>query len=127
MCEQPRDELDAFREDFEARFKSLRCYLVKQQQQQSDAGESHFLVEPKILPCSHSACYECIQAALVDNSLTCAQCNTVHTDINVAQLKTNTSLVDQIELNSNEITDQMIEQLFKYIQSLNGLYSNYIK
>lgn len=101
---------------YENKFRTLKCYM--------NENDVHFLIEPRILPCLNSACYECIRSALtVHNNgtdLQCSLCKQMHANLNLNQLKSNDFLIDQIEANSKEITDEMIEKLNKYISSLSG-------
>lgn len=99
---------------YENKFRTLKCFLNEK--------DVHFLIEPRILPCLNSACFECIKSAMPNGatSLNCPLCKQVHTNLNLAQLKSNELLIDQIESSSKEITDEMIEKLNKYVSGLSG-------
>lgn len=99
---------------YQAKFKSLKCYL--------NHMDPHFLIDPKILPCSNSACFECIRTTMGNSpDLDCPFCKQIHSNLNLNELKTNNSIIDQIDANSNEITDEMIDKLNRYIDGLTGL------
>lgn len=103
------------KESFEIRFKELRCRL--------DKDDEHFLSEPRVLPCANSACLECIKRLRdSDNCLKCQLCNEEHRIDDLAELPTNQSIIDQINLNSDEITDEIVERLNKYVEKLNGKF-----
>lgn len=100
-------------EDYQIKFKSLRCYLNEK--------DAHFLIDPKILPCSNSACLECIRSSLSNgNDLNCTLCQQVHSNLNINELKSNQSLIDLIDFNSNEITNEIVDKLNQYILTLTG-------
>ena len=116
------NELEAIEVDFETKFKSLRCYL--------DDKDVHFLSNPRILPCleteNNHACLDCIIKHIdKENSLLkCNICKSEHKIDDVNQLKSNDSLIDQINLNSDEIANELIDKLNKYAQDLEGKFEN---
>jgi uncharacterized protein YoxC len=116
------NELEAIEVDFETKFKSLRCYL--------DDKDVHFLCNPRILPCleteNNHACLDCIiKHTNKENSiLKCNICKSEHKIDDVNQLKTNDSIIDQINLNSDEIANELIEKLNKYAKDLEGKFEN---
>jgi hypothetical protein len=81
----------------ETTFKSLRCYLNK--------NENHFLVSPKILPCSNLACSLCISQMKLNDILDCSFCNSQHIISNVQDLKSADNILDQIT------ADQLTEEI----------------
>ena len=100
-------------ESFEIRFRELRCRL--------DKDDEHFLCEPRVLPCANSACLECIKRLRDENNcLKCHICNQEHKLEDLTELPSNQSIIDQIKLNSDEITEEIAERLKKYVESLNG-------
>lgn len=108
------NELNSLKKDYQLKFNSLRCHL--------NENDVHFLIDPKLLPCSNSACYECIKSTIVNgNDFKCPLCNQLHSNMNINELKTNNSLIDQIDLNGKEITNELVEKLNNYISNLTGL------
>lgn len=116
MAEEHDDEYwERLSKTYENKFRTLKCYL--------NENDVHFLIEPKILPCLNSACFECIKSAMANgaSNLNCSLCKQVHANLNLTQLKSNELLIDQIEANSKEeITNETIEKLNKYISGLSG-------
>lgn len=115
---QTESQSDKYWEDlnktYESKFRSLKCFL-------KEKDSAHFLIDPKILPCSNTACFECIRTSMANSTdLNCSLCKQVHANLNLNELKSNDFLIDQIETNSNEITCEMIEKLNKYIAGLTG-------
>lgn len=107
------EQLDSLKQEFETKFDSLRCNLIK--------NDSHFLNDPRILPCSSTACLECILKSLDSaNYLNCSFCRDKHLIQNVQELKSNDSVIHQINLNSSDINDELIERLNKIIDRLSG-------
>ena len=89
-----------------------------------DSSFVHFLIEPRILPCSKTACLECIQKRInkQDLILKCSLCNQEHRIESVADLSVNQSLADRISSQKHEITNYLIARLNKHIESLNSDY-----
>ncbi len=89
----------------EPEFKKLRCFLQPDQ--------SHFLSQPKLLPCGNLACTSCIQNATApaSNNLDCKLCGSEHPNLRLEDLKEADSIIDQINC------DALVEEIEAKIQN----------
>jgi hypothetical protein len=101
--------------DIESKFYSFKCFL--------NSSDVHFLYEPRILPCSNSACLDCIKKLLDPEThiLKCSFCKADHKIEEASSLETNQNIVDQINQNWNEISDELLSKLDNQVD---GLKSN---
>lgn len=106
------NELSKINHEYEQKFKSIRCYLIE--------DNIHFLSHPRVLPCSFSACTECISKSININNQTldCIYCHSQHKIENVSDLKPNDSIIDS-NLNTenlNQYIDKLKGQIYTIIQ-----------
>ena len=106
------NELDQIEKDIDRNFKQLRCLLNEE--------NVHFLNQPKFLPCDNSACLDCIQQSLNNEThlLNCSLCKTEHYIEDISQLKSSPSLLDQINFSAEQIEVDLINKIKIYISSL---------
>ncbi|CAF1140920.1 unnamed protein product [Brachionus calyciflorus] len=104
------DKLNDLKKDFELKFQDLRCFL--------NENDTHFLNEPKVLPCLKTACIECIEKLIINSKLKCNFCNDEHYIENVNELKSNDSIIDKFNSINQEKNDEIGDKLNELIQSL---------
>ena len=53
--------------------------------------------DPRILPCGHSFCEECLKNAVINYKLICPSCRTKHKNIDLSLFPKNYGLIDEVE------------------------------
>ena len=89
-------------------FEKLKCKF-------NNENESHFFVDPKLLPCLHSACLDCISQKIEAKLLNCPLCYQVHEIENVNELMTDEKSIAEIESNADEIVEYIFKQIGKLL------------
>lgn len=96
----------------EASDKSYMCKLT---------SKTHFLREPKLLPCGLSACLECIKnVSGTSHFFKCPKCDAGNFIPHPSNLPMDEKSVGLIKADSKAITNEIVEQLRKKIYSLQG-------
>ncbi len=92
-------------DDPDSILESFKCLLNEK--------HSHYFYEPRLLPCSNTACNDCI-SKLIDKEthiLKCSLCNQEHKIENVNSLELNQEIIEQINQNWNKISDELLNKL----------------
>lgn len=99
----------------DSKYNHLRCKL--------NSNDLHILSVPKRLPCSSVACLDCIKKSFSSNSKqVCSHCNDIHSIDDVDNWETLNDIVEEIKINEEEITRELVDKLLEYADTLKGKY-----
>ena len=100
-----------------ATYESVRCFFNKE--------KSHFLVEPKLLPCCGAlACLTCIKNSLENSKFNCALCRLENVEVaDFQQLASAQSLIDRIS--KKNLVEEIDAEIKAHVSQIKGIcFSN---
>ena len=98
----------------DSKFNHLRCTY--------NPKDNHIYKDPIKLPCNNTFCKECVKTFISDKKK--CKCDSLHEDLNIDSIDVDKIKVNEINENSTLITEEIINKLLSFAESMKGNCNN---